>query len=112
MVLEVFGLHWAPGQHGQEVGQGQKTPILVQLPLSGTAQGDWELVLLGPVHIVAVGSHLLLESTVLGRVLRLRRKQTACEHQWAPPIPGVTPPEVETHTGGHLWYTLPLGLHY
>lgn len=33
--------------------------------LFGTAQGDWEVVFFGPIHIAAVGADLL-ESTVLG----------------------------------------------
>lgn len=77
MVLEFPGLCWAPGQHGQEVGQGQKASVLVQLPLFGAAQRDRETVLLGPVHIVAVGADLLLESTVPRGVLRLGRERAA-----------------------------------
>ena len=84
MVLEVPGLCWAAGQHGQEMGQGQKPSALVQLPLYGTTQRDGETVLLGPVHVVAVGADLLLEGTVPSRVLKLGREETAVSTRGCP----------------------------
>lgn len=74
--LAARGFRGAAGQHGQEVGQRQEAPGLEQLPLPGAAQRDGQLVLLGPVHVVAVGADLFLKSAVLGRELGLQRKQT------------------------------------
>ena len=66
------------------MGQGQKAPALVELPLFGTTQRDGEMVLLGPVHVVAIGTDLLLESTVSGGVLRLWRKQATMSTSGSP----------------------------
>lgn len=91
------------------MGQGQKAPVLVQLPLFRTAQGDGETVLLGPVHVVAIRADLLLESTVSGGVLRLGRKGEGREYPGEPR--GVTSPEAAERlgTGDHLSYRLPCG---
>ena len=83
--LEVFGFGRDGGQHGQEVRQRQEAPAFEQLPLPGAAQRDREMVLPGPVHVVAVRTDLLLESAVLGWVLGLRSKDSPWASVGAPP---------------------------